>query len=113
MKTLIVELPDDWHVNRVDTLLPFVAEDITKGVEQADTPLKWKLQNSGDEAGLEGLKQEAADLMDKFQELINRLPHNGDKCEDSQKVCIQIALNELEATVNGLVDDDLIEQEDY
>jgi len=47
----------------------------------------------------------------KIDRLINRLSYRGDRCSDSQKLCLQQALNELEYNVTGLVDEDFKELE--
>ena len=44
--------------------------------------------------------------MEKFismiQDEVDTMPHTGDKCITSQKMCLQQALNEFEYSVNGL-----------
>ncbi len=48
----------------------------------------------------------------EIQNNINEMPYRGDKCKDSQKLCLQLALNELEHNVTGLEDEDFKELED-
>lgn len=49
----------------------------------------------------EEFKKKAQSLIDQFQALINGMPWQGDTCEESQKLCLQKDLNELQWSVNG------------
>jgi len=46
-------------------------------------------------------------IINRFQQLIDELPQKGDTSEDSQKVCLQQRLNELQYAVNGTRESDL------
>lgn len=46
-------------------------------------------------------------LIDKFQGLIDKMPYKGDTSETSQKVALQIALNDLSYTINAIEEEDL------
>lgn len=43
----------------------------------------------------------------KIENIINLLPDKGDKCENSQKICLHNALGEFMKNVNGLEQSDL------
>jgi len=49
----------------------------------------------------------------QMQGYINEMPYKGDKCEDSQKVCLQNILNDLGKNLIGLEDEDFEELEEY
>ena len=49
---------------------------------------------------------------DKINDLIDTLPDKGDKCSDSQKLCLVQALHELDYVVNGLQEEDFIKEEE-
>jgi hypothetical protein len=49
-------------------------------------------------------EKKAQILIDKFQNLIDLMPYRGDVCSESQKLCLQQALNELDHNVNGVED---------
>lgn len=57
-------------------------------------------------------KERAKELLNDFDEHLQSMPDKGDVCEDSQKVCVRIALNELYATVNGVEDEDFVQDDD-
>jgi hypothetical protein len=61
---------------------------------------------------LETLKQELHSLLEPIEAKINTLPYKGDKCSDSQKICLIQALYELEHNINGLEKEDLIEEKE-
>ena len=44
------------------------------------------------------------------EDLINSMPYKGDTSEDSQKVLLMTALNQLAYTVNGIEQSDLMEE---
>lgn len=49
-------------------------------------------------------------LLEEFKHVVeNDMPDKGLKCEDSQKVCLMIALREVEALVTGTTVEDLEE----
>ena len=56
---------------------------------------------------LQYFKKHAEGLLEQLETLVGEMPEHGDKCEDSQKVCLQQHVNELYATVNGVEDKDL------
>ena len=51
----------------------------------------------------------AENHIEQLQNLINQMPYKGDTCSESQKLCLQQALNELEHNVNGVEEEDLNE----
>ena len=55
------------------------------------------------------LKDQLYKLLRQIEVAVDLMPYKGDKCEDSQKVCLQQAINELEANINGITDEDLTE----
>lgn len=61
---------------------------------------------------IDEFKSEMRSHIDAAQELIDAMPHKGDTCSTSQKMCLQQALNELEYAVNGTEQSDLKEDED-
>lgn len=58
-------------------------------------------------------KEDAEELIEKFQKLIDRMPDRGDSSSESQKVCLQISLNDLDATVNGVEDSDFDNEHEH
>jgi len=64
------------------------------------------------ECDLKTLKEELYSLLEPIEAKINTLPYKGDKCSDSQKMCLIQALNELEYNINGLEKEDLIKEEE-
>jgi len=53
-------------------------------------------------------KAKARKLTGRLDDLIECLPNKGNKCSDSQKICLKQALKEFEATINGTMPEDLI-----
>lgn len=51
-------------------------------------------------------KNDVQVILDELEEKINELPDKGDTCEESQKVCLRIALNDLTMAVNGVEPED-------
>jgi len=47
--------------------------------------------------------------MRKLDKHIMAMPDKGDKCDVSQKICLLNAVNNLEAIINGVTDDDFKE----
>lgn len=71
-----------------------------------------KTKNEKLENDLKTLKQELHDLLKPIEAKINTLPYKGDKCSNSQKICLIQALNKLEHNINGLEKEDLIKEEE-
>lgn len=57
---------------------------------------------------LQQFKDKAEILIVRFNELIKELPDNGNTSEESQKITIKNAVNNLEHTINGTEESDLI-----
>ena len=57
----------------------------------------------------QAFKTEAGKVVYKMENLINTMPHKGDKCADSQKVCLTVALKNLESFINGTGTEDFME----
>jgi hypothetical protein len=58
-------------------------------------------------------QEKAQEHLDSMQELINTfMPDKGLKEEDSQKICLINALNNLEHYVNGVTNKDFEEEEE-
>jgi len=55
---------------------------------------------------LSTFKMEMDYLCSQIEDLINEMPYKGNKEEDSQKVCLQNALNKLQQAVNGCEEED-------
>lgn len=45
-------------------------------------------------------------ICESIADLIKTLPDKGNKCEDSQKICLTLALKNMESVINGTTDDD-------
>ncbi len=60
----------------------------------------------------EKYKKEMEELLERMEDLTNRLPYKGDKCEDSQKICLISAIHEVYASLSGLDVIDFVEDED-
>ena len=74
----------------------------------------WDYSQVGTRNNLDLVKYSFATAIDLLRSLLEKnVPQKGDKSEDCQKLCIQNALSELEATVTGLEKEDLIPSEDY
>ena len=56
-------------------------------------------------------KEKMFELMRPLDEVVLAMPDKGDKCCDSQKICLIGAINNLEAIVNGVTDEDFKEEE--
>lgn len=52
-------------------------------------------------------KDQLYKLLRQIEVAVELMPYKGDKCENSQKVCLQQAINELEHNINGVSDKDL------
>ena len=58
----------------------------------------------------DAFKADATRHIEALSKLIeDNLPYQGDTCETSQRICILNSLKQLEATVEGLIDDDFID----
>ena len=57
-------------------------------------------------------KSKAEKLISQFEKLLEVMPEKGLKSTDSQKVCLQQALNELSYTVNGVESSDFKPEDD-
>lgn len=53
-------------------------------------------------------KEQASRIISKFEELLSDFKDDGDTSETSQKVALQIALNNLKSYVNGTEKEDLL-----
>lgn len=51
-------------------------------------------------------KTEAEILIDKFQELINKMPIKGNTTSECQRITLQQSLSELSYSVNGVEESD-------
>jgi hypothetical protein len=59
------------------------------------------------------LVKQAEALLEQLEILIeNNMPYKGNVSEECQKTTIMLALNEVGYTLNGLEEEDLIENED-
>jgi len=59
------------------------------------------------------LVKQAEALLEQLEILIeNNMPYKGDVSEECQKTTIMLALNDVGYTLNGLEEEDLIENED-
>jgi len=56
---------------------------------------------------LKKLKAAFLGIIDLAEDIIHQMPHKGDKCSDSQRICLQQAINEFSYTVNGIEKSDL------
>lgn len=57
-------------------------------------------------------KDEVEALVEQIEEKISILPWRGDRCEDSQKVCLQRILNKFINHLNGVEEEDFYELND-
>lgn len=57
-------------------------------------------------------KSKAEKLISKFEKLLEEMPDKGLKSTDSQKACLQQALNELSYAVNGVEASDFKKEDD-
>ena len=57
-------------------------------------------------------KLKAEKLISRFEKLIEEMPDKGLKSTDSQKVCLQQAVNDLSYTINGVEASDFKEEDD-
>lgn len=56
------------------------------------------------------LVKQAEELLEQLELLIeNNMPYKGDVSDECQKITIMLALNEVSYTLNGLEEEDLIE----
>ena len=63
---------------------------------------------------VEEFQERAQEYIDDITGLINNnMPDKGLKCCDSQKICLVCALNEFEHCVNGVEQEDFIENDAY
>jgi hypothetical protein len=60
----------------------------------------------------EKFKNELYRLLRQIETAVELMPYKGDKCEDSQRICLIQAINELEHTINGISDKDLVDSTD-
>jgi hypothetical protein len=61
---------------------------------------------------MEKYKKQMVTLVDKMLTMTSTLPYKGDICEDSQKVCLIVAINEVDHCLNGLKLSDFTKEED-
>lgn len=55
----------------------------------------------------------AGRLIDDLHELIKQMPYKGDKCWQSQKMCLSNALSAFEHNINGTTPEDFEPEEQY
>ncbi|HUU87711.1 MAG TPA: hypothetical protein VMX17_08170 [Candidatus Glassbacteria bacterium] len=60
----------------------------------------------------ETFKRRAEDLIEKIEALINKMPDKGNSSSESQKICLQIAINDFSHNVNGVEPSDFEEDKD-
>lgn len=65
------------------------------------------------EKKLDSFQRQANFYIEQLQHLIDEMPYHGDSSEESQKVCLQIALNELEYAVTGTTKEDFKKSKVY
>lgn len=53
------------------------------------------------------------ELLNKLENKVDTMPYQGDSCNKSQKICLQISINDLRAHINGIEDEDLEPSKDY
>ena len=53
-------------------------------------------------------KEMAQELLQELENHIETMPHKGDACHESQKVCIMVAISDVYSNINGISEDDLI-----
>ena len=61
------------------------------------------------------LKEKLHSHVEQIEDLIELMPHKGDKCSDSQKLCLTQAINEFEHSINGITteqEEDLKDEEE-
>ena len=51
-------------------------------------------------------------LVSKIADIIEKMPDRGNSSNESQKVCLQQALNEFSYTINGIEDSDFEKEKD-
>jgi|SanBayMetagenome_1026888.scaffolds.fasta_scaffold00620_8 hypothetical protein len=51
---------------------------------------------------IEEYKNQMEKLLDEMKSLTDQLPYKGDKCKDSQKMCLLQAIFEVSVCLNGL-----------
>jgi hypothetical protein len=57
----------------------------------------------------ENFKEELRSKLEEIDDLVKTMPYKGDSSNESQKVCLMIAINTLDATISGIEDSDLEE----
>lgn len=61
----------------------------------------------------ETFKRKAEALISKLEDLVEQMPFHGNSSSESQKVCLQNALNNFHYTVNGVERNDFLPSEEY
>ena len=54
--------------------------------------------------------KQASILIERFNWLIDEMPDKGLKCADSQKICLKLALKNLESNITGTEPNDFLEE---
>lgn len=54
-------------------------------------------------------KQTAEAILGELEAHINKMPNKGDSQDESQKMCLKQAVNEVQWAINGVTDEDLVE----
>ena len=58
---------------------------------------------------VEDLQEELREYLDAMRSKVILMPYKGDTSNDSQKVCLMIAMNTLEHSIDGLKTSDLVD----
>lgn len=56
------------------------------------------------------LKEKLHSHVEQIDDLLEEMPDKGNKCSDSQRVCLQNAINSFEHNINGITEEDLIDE---
>jgi hypothetical protein len=57
-------------------------------------------------------KDKAHKLLEKLEEHIHKMPTKGNSSSDCQRTYLQQQINEVSYTINGIIEDDLKQNED-
>lgn len=64
-------------------------------------------ETNGTQFSSKNLKSKLMKLSDSMYGLVKAMPDKGNSCDDSQKVCLLNAINELDSLISGIEDSDL------
>ena len=79
---------------------------IRKTVSEALDDLGFKHDNQIDAFTTDALRH-----VNGLRKVIERLPNKGNRCENSQKVCIMHSIIQIERLIESLTDDDFIDHD--